>query len=195
MRTGGICPKQWQVPPEVLHAVLNKQTDEVLSPEVAYQCLRSVPLYKEPALELLESIRGFLEIHSTLDYLVTPPPGFLFPAVDLVKSVDDIYSQIDNDEYSNEYDLQVDLNLLYRLAKDDHFSLPGDLLPLFSFTRSTGSIISLSEDGFELPAVYLFGKQWPRALSGGEMIDKTSVFISHTIVSMYIVAASDHSMR
>lgn len=158
MRTGGICPKQWQVHSEGLHAVLNRQTDGVLSPEVAYQCLRSVPLYKEPALALLNSIRGYLEIQSTLDYLSTPPPGFLFPAVDLVKSVDDIYSQVENDEYSNEYDLQMDLSLLDRLAKDGHFSLPGDLLPLFGFSRQTGSIISLSEDGFELPAIYLFGK-------------------------------------
>lgn len=117
-----------------------------------------MPLYKEPALELLSSLKGFLQVYSTLDYLVSPPPGYLHPGVDIIQSIDDIYSQVENNEYMNEYDLQIDLLLLSRLGKDDHFSIDGDLLSIFSFSRPTGSLISLSEDGIEFPVVYLYGK-------------------------------------
>jgi hypothetical protein len=158
MCRGSICQQQRQVLFGALHSLLSKGTDEVLSPEVAYSCLRSVPLYKEPALELLRSLRGFLQIHSTLDYLATPPPGYLFPAIDLAGTLDSIYSKVENDEYSNEYDLQIDLFLLSRLGKDDHFTFTGDLLSLFSFTRNMDYLISLSEDGIEIPAIYMYGK-------------------------------------
>jgi hypothetical protein len=158
MCRGSICHKQRQVLFGALHALLSKGTDKVLSPEVAYSCLRSVPLYKEPALEVLRSLRGYLQIHSTLDYVATPPPGYLFPAVDLAGTLDSIYSKVENDEYSNEYDLQIDLLLLSQLGKDGHFSVSGDLLSLFSFTRDMDNFISLSEDGIEIPAIYMYGK-------------------------------------
>lgn len=145
-----------------LHTLLSKGIDEVLPPEVAYRCLRSVPLYKEPALELLRSLRGFLQIHSTIDYVATPPPGYLFPAVDLAGTLDSIYSKVENEEYSTEYDLQIDLFLLSRLGKDDHLGFTGDLLNVFSFTRQMDSLISLSEDGLETPSIYMYGKCFAR---------------------------------
>lgn len=160
MRTGSIRPKQRQVLFGALRALLSKETGVELPPEVAYSCLRSVPLYKEPALELLRSLRGFLQIQSTIDWLATPPPGYLFPAIDLAGNLDSIYSKVENNEYSNEYDLQIDLLLLSRLGKDDHFGFTGDLLGLFSFTRQMNSLISLSEDGIEIPAIYMYGKRY-----------------------------------
>jgi hypothetical protein len=158
MRTGSIRRKQRQVLLGALYALLSKGTDKELPPEVAYSCLRSVPLYKEPALELLRSLRGFLQIHSTIDSIASPPPGYLFPAIDLVGTLDSIYSKVENDEYSNEYDLQIDLFLLSLLGKDDHLVIQPDLLSLFSFRRQMDSLISLSEDGIEIPAIYMFGE-------------------------------------
>ena len=106
----------------------------------------------------MRSIRAFLEIHSIIDYVATPPSGWLWPALDLGKTVDSIYSKVENDEYLNEYDMQLDLWMLARLSHDDHYAISGDLMGIFSFYRQMSSLISLSEDGIEIPAVYLFCK-------------------------------------
>ncbi|EXJ63420.1 uncharacterized protein A1O5_11469 [Cladophialophora psammophila CBS 110553] len=128
----------------------------LLSPELAYECLSSVPVKQEDAQTLVDSLRGYLEIQSTLDYLAFPPSGWLFPPVDIIDTLSQIQQKVAKNEYSSEYDLQIDLHTMALLGKDDHFTTKGPILGALTFHRAASSLISLSEDGVQNPLVYLF---------------------------------------
>ncbi|OAP62782.1 hypothetical protein AYL99_02009 [Fonsecaea erecta] len=137
----------------------------LLDPEVAYECLSSIPVIQEHAEALVASLRGYLEMQSTLDYLSAPTTGWLFPPVDIVHVLSQIWTKLVNNQYSSEYDLQVDLHTMTLLGKDDHFITKGPLLNALTFERRPDAVplISLSEDGKQIPSVYLL---WDRFYQG-----------------------------
>jgi len=100
-----------------------------------------------------------------LSYLIKPPTGYLYPAVDIMGGLDKITENLDGGVYSNEYDYQLDIYTLIAAAYDGHFAYTPDIIGVFYFTRlfseslASGSpdfytIISVSEDGTSLPDVY-----------------------------------------
>lgn len=134
-------------------------TQVLISADLAYNCLKSVPNYQEPALRLLNSLRTYLEFQSTKEYLKRPPPGYLFPAVDLDTEFNNIQKKVENGEYESEYDMQVAITSLLTSARDGHLSWNGDLMGAFTFVRSVGSgLAAVSSDGEQPPQVYLVGK-------------------------------------
>lgn len=58
-----------------------------------------------------------------------------------------------------EYDFQMDIRALITRARDGHFVFNGDATQIFFFERQI-SLVSISSDGFALPQVYIFGKQF-----------------------------------
>ena len=52
-------------------------------------------------------IQDVLQFQSTLAYLKNPPPSYPLPAVDLVGGLDNISTSIANEDYTNEYDIEV----------------------------------------------------------------------------------------
>ncbi|OAL33493.1 hypothetical protein AYO20_07179 [Fonsecaea nubica] len=135
---------------------------DLLSPEVAYECLNSVPVVQGDAAALINGLRGYLEMQSTLDYLAAPTTGWLFPPVDILDTLDQIGQKVMNNEYSSEYDLQVDLHTMSLLGKDDHLMTKGPIMKALTFHRfpTITYLVSLSEDGIEYPSVYLFGDRY-----------------------------------
>ncbi|KAK5574253.1 hypothetical protein LTR43_000536 [Exophiala xenobiotica] len=126
--------------------------------DLAYQCLKSVPNYQEPAIRLIDSLRTYLEFQSTIEYLQDPPSGFLFPAVDLYGELDKIRENVFGEQYESEYDMQLEITALLNTARDGHLSWQADLLGAFTFLRGGGSnlgLVSVSEDGIESPQAYL----------------------------------------
>ena len=142
---------------------LAKETDAttaVISAELAYSCMRSVPLVSDPAISLLNSLRTYLEFQSSKEYLRNPPEGYLLPAVDIDTEYDAIQQKVEAGGYDNEYDLQIDIVALLMAAHDGHFSWSGDLYSAFSFVRRAGGggLYAVSSDGVELPLIYTVGK-------------------------------------
>ncbi|KAH7040617.1 uncharacterized protein B0I36DRAFT_231482, partial [Microdochium trichocladiopsis] len=122
---------------------------------LALQCLRSVPLKKQPALKLLASLKSYASWQSTLAWLKDPPKSYSFPAVDVLAALDNITTTVSNDGYSNEYDLQLDIYKLVISAHDGHFSFAGDVFRPFNFQNDLAArIISVSRDGIEVPQLY-----------------------------------------
>jgi hypothetical protein len=76
--------------------------------------------------------------------------------VDLLKGLDLIQENINNDVYANQYAFEADLGLLYQSAHDSHFKLVAGALAVFSF-YTDNEIVSVSSDGIELPKLYLQG--------------------------------------
>ena len=128
-----------------------------ISPTVAYNCLKSVPLKSSQALDLIERIKAYAQFQSTLPFLKRPPPGYLLPPVDVLEGIDDIIARTKSGRYRGEYDYQYDLYKLTLAARDGHFIFIGDLVAgIFEFTRPF-YLISYSEDGIESPKIYVLG--------------------------------------
>lgn len=126
--------------------------------ELAYDCLKSVPNYQEPALRLLNALRTYFEFQSDKEYLRNPPSGYLFPAVDFDAEFDTIRANVQKGLYKSEYDMQLDITALLTSARDGHLYWLGDILGAFVFERGVGQgLVALSIDGIEQPQVYMAG--------------------------------------
>lgn len=50
----------------------------------------------------MDSLSHALQWHTTLKYLISPPEGYLMPAVDLMSEINEIVRKLVNEEYENE---------------------------------------------------------------------------------------------
>jgi hypothetical protein len=130
-----------------------------ISPSVAFACLKSVPLYKDTALGQLDFLRPLFEWQSTVDDLREPPEGYLSEGVDLIGGLDDIAAKLKKARggYGNEFEFLADLYTLTSVRpRDFHFIYTSSIFDLFSFPRAV-RFVSISEDGFSAPKIYLHG--------------------------------------
>ena len=118
--------------------------------DLAYSCLRSVPLAKEGDLSQLSGLRAFLEFQSDLDYLQDPTIGRIYPGVDLLAGLDKLTSLLRDDFYDNEYDFQLDVFKLFSAAYDGHLSYTPDIVDVFAF----GRLLNADLDDQGLPAYF-----------------------------------------
>jgi len=75
------------------------------------------------------------------------------PAVDILGSLEQIGTDLDNGKYTNEYDFQLDIYNVINSAYDGHFSYWPDITQVMGFGREL-AVVSLSSDGLTLPEVY-----------------------------------------
>lgn len=112
-----------------------------------------MPLDKAGDLEQLKGMKTLINFQSDLVYLKEPTSGYLYPGVDFVSSLDNIISNLENDQYANEYDLQFDFWSLVTSAYDFHLVYRPDILSVFTWRREA-YLVSVSTDGTSLPNVY-----------------------------------------
>lgn len=103
--------------------------------------------------------RCLLELSSTLEYLKTPPTGWLHDPVDLLAMADDIEKRVLAGQYSSQYDIEVDLLRLGLAAKDGHLSLAYSSSLKWGFYRTAPSLTAMSLDGKSQPLLYTQGMQ------------------------------------
>lgn len=124
--------------------------------EAAYDCVSSIPLQKSHSIRLLDSLRTWLEIDSQLDYLKHPEDGYLWDAVDITAELERIKTNVNNDNYDGQYDLEVELTALGLYFHDFHTIVrPGISSTVFWDRGEPAYLISASSDGLETPKVYL----------------------------------------
>ncbi|KAF7589525.1 hypothetical protein BBP40_004190 [Aspergillus hancockii] len=127
----------------------------VVDGELALACLKSVPLGKAEALQLMESILPYVKWQSDTSYLKNPPAGYLEPAVDIWAELNQVYSNVQASAYDGEYDFQADLFKAFNLAHDGHFRFFPDLLTkALTFNRNVG-LVSVSLNGKDTPGIYV----------------------------------------
>lgn len=125
--------------------------------EIAYKCLKSVPVVREDALRIVTNLAPYFEFQSTIGFLKNPSSGYLLPGVDLFGGLARIESLVRAGGYSSEYDFELDLYTLVLYAHDGHLDYNPDIFGgVFRFLR-TQSVVSISKDGLELPEIYLLG--------------------------------------
>ncbi|KAI1801423.1 hypothetical protein F4811DRAFT_563966 [Daldinia bambusicola] len=121
----------------------------------AYECLRSVPNRVQPAQQLIQSLKAFVEWQSTLAWLKDPPKSYGFPAVDVQGNLDKILDTATRGGYESEYDFQVAIVQTINAAHDGHFFYIPDVFTAFTFeNRLAQDIVSVSTDGVSLPKLY-----------------------------------------
>lgn len=121
--------------------------------DIAMACVQSVPVDVTGDIDLIDGMKVLFQFQSTLPYLKDPPPGYLYPAVDIMASLDAIQADVKAGIYRSEYDVQMDLYNLVVSAYDLHFVWIPDLVDVFKWRRR-GALLSLSSDGLILPNVY-----------------------------------------
>lgn len=132
-----------------------------LRPSLVYKCLKSVPFNQTSALSYVAFLKPMMEWHSSLDYLRSPPPGYLSEPVDLIEGLNEIEDKITMAKYSKEFDFHADLYTLLRTrVRDVHLALQFPLLSLATFKRSP-AFVSVSKEGTSIPQVFLQGPQGP----------------------------------
>ena len=121
----------------------------------AYNCLESVPNHRQPALDLVASLRRWLAFQSDIEYLSDPPEGYLHEKLDLYGNLETIKTKVENREYKSEYDFQIDIIATGIAMHDGHVNLGLDLATqVFSYSRAV-DLAAVSVDGLDIPQVYV----------------------------------------
>ncbi|KAH9884009.1 hypothetical protein F4778DRAFT_578709 [Xylariomycetidae sp. FL2044] len=115
---------------------------------VAYDCLNTVPLYKEGALRFIDEMEPYLEWQSDTVWKKDPPDTYFFPAHDIWATVAEIKADITADKYDSEYAWQADLyKRLFGPAHDGHFVVYPDALSAAVEWQRPFALVSVSEEG------------------------------------------------
>lgn len=126
---------------------------------LAWNCLQSIPLNHTAAIDLVQSLKPYIQFQSTVSWLKNPPAEYsekLFPAVDLLGGLDNIASKIKGNEYSGEYQFGFELYKLFQSAHDGHlYFVPDVVNSLFQWDRPL-PLVSVSDDGQNLPAIFAY---------------------------------------
>lgn len=150
-----------------------------IAASIAYDCLLSVPLGQEAAIEFVDSIEPYLEWQSG-EYLVLcvvncdprpmklifvadsaykadPPADYFYPAYNMFTNLATIRSKLSNGSYAGEYEFQDELyRLVFGAGHDGHFVMYPDLLTIpFDWNRPL-SLVSISEDQSTVPEIKVY---------------------------------------
>lgn len=125
-----------------------------IPPSLAVACLQSVPVDVERDIALVEYLLPYVEFQSTIGYLKNPPEGYLIPGIDVIGGFVEIRQKLRNGGYHNQYEFTWDISRIFSAAADGHFSYtPALNNAVFNFQR-TLMLVSVSEDGLQLPKIY-----------------------------------------
>lgn len=145
---------------------LPQVSHEGISSRLAYSCI----LYVHPTLTLfssvalLDSIRPYLVFQSNLQWIKDPPDDFakkIQEPYDFMAEFERIYAKAKaqgyaDATYANEYEFGFDVYRAFQKSHDGHFGVyPDSVGYIFHFFRTT-PLVSVSEDGEEVPQVYAF---------------------------------------
>jgi len=158
----------------VLSILLITTATFLISGELVYRCLQSIPIRVPEAVSFIDEYRKFLPFQSTLDNLkgmakpllfsfaltdqslLDPPSDYAGPRVDLMGGLDKIQKKAKQNKYSSQFEFDLALLELISSAHDDHLQIEPCSPTIFSFTHG-GPLVSISQDGLKLPEVYTLG--------------------------------------
>jgi hypothetical protein len=77
--------------------------------QVAYDCLKSIPLNSSIAIALVDSLKPYLEFQTTLITLENPPPDYVAhvqPPLSIRGALSRVKKRIENGDYKGEYEVR-----------------------------------------------------------------------------------------
>ena len=131
---------------------------KVVTAEMGFNCLASVPLDKAGNVKLIDDMKLFVKWQSNIAYLKNPPANYTEKPVDVMGELDRMQKGLANGTFKTEYDFQMGLMTLFNSAYDNHFAYQPDILAsAMQFQRPPGTeLVSVSSDGKTMPEVFLY---------------------------------------
>ncbi|KAJ5166173.1 Interphotoreceptor retinol-binding [Penicillium canariense] len=115
----------------------NNQISAKVPLNLAHECLMSMPFEPSRAATFLNQVRKILEFQSTVDIL----------------KVDSILDKVNNNEYSSQFEMDLDVSHLIKSAYDGHLAFQLCSQSIFNYEVDM-PLVSISTDGLTLPEVY-----------------------------------------
>lgn len=137
---------------------LSRQTDAQVPPQLAAECLMSMPFESDKAVAFIDEYAKYLEFQSDLEILAKPPATYLSGRVDLRAGLQGIRSAAAQGSYSSQYEFDANILDLINSANDGHLSVTLCSLQAFTFEAPGLTLSSLSTDGVTPPHLYLTGR-------------------------------------
>ncbi|KAF3917109.1 hypothetical protein ABW20_dc0105141 [Dactylellina cionopaga] len=125
-----------------------------VDPKIAFDCLQSVPLEKQAALDFIRNFQKFMQFQSTIAYLANPPANSGQEPVDIPGGLSAIHKHVEDGVITQWYDVENQINGLLLKGRDEHLRATWPLQNLFRF-RVPMSLVSLSPDGKQAAKIYL----------------------------------------
>ncbi|ROW09275.1 hypothetical protein VPNG_05791 [Cytospora leucostoma] len=137
--------------------VASPSATPTIAASIAHDCLLSVPLGKDAAIELVESMEPYLEWQTDSAYKADPPADYFYPAYDMFENLAAVRRKLENNTYRSEYEFQDDLyKTVFGPGHDGHFVFYPDLLTLvFDWNRPL-SLVSISHDQSSIPEIKVY---------------------------------------
>ncbi|KAK6358139.1 hypothetical protein TWF730_007493 [Orbilia blumenaviensis] len=129
-------------------------TEFQIDPKIAYDCLASIPLESEPALEFLFELSKFVQFQSTITYLARPPANSGQDPMDILGGLTDLYNSVESGSLTSWNDLETRVDRLLSGCHEGHLYVAWVLPSLINF-RAPFSLMNLSPDGKEASKVYV----------------------------------------
>lgn len=96
-------------------------------------------------------------VHRAVTDTLGPPPDYISTSVDLIGGLEMIRRRAVRRYYTSQYDFDWDLNYLISRANDGHLKVGLCSLEVFHFEHGV-PLVSVSEDGLQIPELYTFCK-------------------------------------
>jgi len=123
--------------------------------QMAFDCLQTVPNKIPEAVAMLQSLRAFMQLQSSLAWLKDPPADYGLPPTDVLALMDEIETKAQAGDYASEYEFQEAIFLAITGAHDGHFAWFGDVFKAFVFGNPLlDDLVSVSADGVSLPQLF-----------------------------------------
>ncbi|KAF2084680.1 hypothetical protein K490DRAFT_48525 [Saccharata proteae CBS 121410] len=126
---------------------------------LAHDCLVSVPINKTAAIDLIDTIKPYINWQSTIAFLKNPPAEYtekIQDAVDIWNGLDELESKVKSGSITGEYEFGWQLYTLIQSAHDGHFVfIPDSVGAIFNWVRPV-ALVSVSEDGQKLPQPFVY---------------------------------------
>ncbi|KAK3317985.1 hypothetical protein B0H66DRAFT_555919 [Apodospora peruviana] len=124
---------------------------------LAHECLNSIPLGKQAAIDLVDAIVPYMEWQSDAAYKADPPADYFYPGYDMFAALAQVKTNLQADKYANEWEFQQDLYVsVFGPAHDGHFVFYPDALTRVFEWRRQQALVSISEDGESLPVIKVY---------------------------------------
>ncbi|KAF4973486.1 hypothetical protein FSARC_220 [Fusarium sarcochroum] len=118
---------------------------------LAVDCLRSMPYDTELGQSFITELTKYIQFQSTLEALADPPDTYMSKPVDILAGL----KNISNTDFDNHYDFDLAISRLIYSAHDAHLHVGLCSHEIFNFGLPVPGFVSVSDDGYESPAVYL----------------------------------------
>lgn len=107
----------------------------------------------------MRTVKNMAQFQSNLAFLKNPPKGYVNEPVDILGGIDEIWKKVNSSSYTNEFDFENDIAVLFTKAHDGHLNFDGYAYNgVFRFRRSRQiTLISGSNDGKERPKIWAVG--------------------------------------